>query len=172
MEFARREAPYSNPTADVPVMMLHVLAALVPAALAHIWFFGPGFLFNFIIAAVVCLGSEALMVQARGRRPEPALTDYTALVTAALIAFALPSLTPWWVTTIASLFAIVVAKHLYGGIGYNVFNPAMVNDEGTFEAPNQFPRGIFHVLVNGGFAVRNGQLMPQRHGELLTRPGT
>jgi electron transport complex protein RnfD len=48
------------------------------------------------------------------------------LVTAALLAFALPSLTPWWVTATGSLFAVVVAKHLYGGLGFNVFNPAMV----------------------------------------------
>jgi electron transport complex protein RnfD len=42
-----------------------------------------------------------------------------------LLAFALPSLTPWWVTATGALFAIVVAKHLYGGLGYNIFNPAM-----------------------------------------------
>jgi electron transport complex protein RnfD len=46
-------------------------------------------------------------------------------VTAALLAFALPALTPWWVTGTAALFAIVVAKHLYGGLGFNIFNPAM-----------------------------------------------
>jgi electron transport complex protein RnfD len=125
MEFVRREAPYARPTAGVPAMMLQVLAALLPAALAHIWYFGPGFLFNLIIAATVCVGSEALMMHARGRAPEVALSDYTALVTAALLAFALPSLTPWWVTATAAAFAIVVAKHLYGGIGFNVFNPAM-----------------------------------------------
>jgi electron transport complex protein RnfD len=106
-------------------MMLQVLAALLPAGLAHIWFFGPGFLFNLIVAGAVCVGAEALMVQARGRAPETALADYSALVTAALLAFALPSLTPWWVTATGALFAIVVAKHLYGGIGFNVFNPAM-----------------------------------------------
>ncbi|MCH8159058.1 MAG: RnfABCDGE type electron transport complex subunit D, partial [Proteobacteria bacterium] len=46
-------------------------------------------------------------------------------VTAALLAFALPSLTPWWVTASGALFAIVIAKHLYGGLGFNIFNPAM-----------------------------------------------
>ena len=52
--------------------------------------------------------------------------DLSALVTAALLTFALPALTPWWVTATASFFAIVVAKHLYGGLGFNIFNPAMV----------------------------------------------
>ncbi|MDX1480150.1 MAG: RnfABCDGE type electron transport complex subunit D [Woeseiaceae bacterium] len=125
MEFARREAPYASPTTNVATIMLQVLAALVPAAIAHVWYFGPGFIFNLAIASGVCVGAEALMVSARGRAPESVLTDYSALVTAALIAFALPSLTPWWVTATAALFAIVVAKHLYGGLGYNVFNPAM-----------------------------------------------
>jgi H+/Na+-translocating ferredoxin:NAD+ oxidoreductase subunit D len=125
MEFSRREAPYLAPRADVASMMLHVLVALVPAALAHVWYFGPGFIFNLIIAAIFCVGGEALMVQARGRDPETALTDYSVLVTAALLAFALPSLTPWWVTATGALFAVVVAKHLYGGIGFNIFNPAM-----------------------------------------------
>ena len=125
MEFTRREAPYLAPRSDVATMMLHVLAALVPAALAHVWYFGPGFLFNLIIAAACCVGGEALMMHARGRNVETALSDYSVLVTAALLAFALPSMTPWWVTATGSLFAVIVVKHLYGGIGFNIFNPAM-----------------------------------------------
>ena len=125
MDFVRREAPYLAPRADVASMMLQVLVALVPAALAHVWYFGPGFLFNLVVASTFCVGAEALMMRARGREPGIALADFSALITAALLAFALPSLTPWWVTATGSLFAIVVAKHLYGGLGFNVFNPAM-----------------------------------------------
>ncbi|MDJ0758070.1 MAG: RnfABCDGE type electron transport complex subunit D [Woeseiaceae bacterium] len=125
MQFERLNAPHIRSTSSVPRIMLQVLLALVPAAIAHVWFFGPGFLFNLIIATGFCVASEAAMMVARGRPPEDALSDYSAVVTAALIAFALPSLTPWWVTAIASTFGIVVAKHLYGGIGFNVFNPAM-----------------------------------------------
>jgi electron transport complex protein RnfD len=106
--------------------MQQVLFALIPATLAHIWFFGPGILFNLIVASIFCVAGEALMMRLRGREPELALADFSALVTAALLAFALPSLTPWWVTATGALFAIVVAKHLYGGLGFNVFNPAMV----------------------------------------------
>ena len=125
MEFERREAPYLAPTANVAAMMQQVLIALAPAALAHVWYFGPGFIFNLIVATVFCVGGEALMMHLRGRQPETALSDYSALVTAALLAFALPSLTPWWVTATGALFGIVVAKHLYGGLGFNIFNPAM-----------------------------------------------
>lgn len=125
MEFQRQEAPYLAPTVNVASMMQQVLLALVPAALAHVWFFGPGFIFNLLIASAFCLAGEATMLHARGREPATALLDYSALVTAALLAFALPSLTPWWVTGTGALFGIVVAKHLYGGLGYNIFNPAM-----------------------------------------------
>jgi len=125
VEFTRREAPYLAPRVDVASMMLQVLVALIPAALAHVWYFGPGFLFNLIVASIFCVGSEALMMKVRGRDPKIALADYSALVTAALLAFALPSLTPWWVTATGALFAVIVAKHLYGGIGFNIFNPAM-----------------------------------------------
>jgi electron transport complex protein RnfD len=107
-------------------MMLQVLLALIPAALAHIWYFGPGLLINLVVAAAFCVGGEALIMRARGRDPQATIADFSALVTAALLAFALPSLTPWWVTATGALFAIVVAKHLYGGLGFNVFNPAMV----------------------------------------------
>lgn len=125
MEFTRRESPYWSARVAVPALMLQVLAALVPAALAHVWFFGPGFVFNLLVATIFALAGESLMMYLRKRPLDVALMDYSALVTAALLAFALPSLTPWWVTATGSLFAIVVAKHLYGGLGFNIFNPAM-----------------------------------------------
>ena len=125
MEFSRRQSPYWSARVAVPGMMLQVLLALVPAAIAHVWFFGPGFIFNLLVATVFAVGGEYLVMTLRKRAPEIALSDYTALITAALLAFALPSLTPWWVTATGALFAIVVAKHLYGGLGYNIFNPAM-----------------------------------------------
>lgn len=106
-------------------MMRQVLYALVPASLAYVWYFGTGFIFNLVIAAIFCVAGEAAMLKLRGRPVEPALADFSALVTAALLAFALPALTPWWVTATAALFGIVVAKHLYGGLGFNLFNPAM-----------------------------------------------
>ncbi len=125
MKFEVRDAPYWSPQADVASQMLQVLGALAPAAVAHVWYFGPGFIFNLLVAAVFAVAGEAFMMRVRGRAPEAALSDFSALVTAALLAFALPSLTPWWVTATGALFGVVVAKHLYGGLGFNIFNPAM-----------------------------------------------
>ena len=110
----------------VQLMMTKVLLALVPGTLAAIYFFGCGVLFNLIISAAVCLGSEAFILKIRNRPVTDTLLDGSALVTACLLALALPPLAPWWLTTIAALFAIVIAKHLYGGLGFNPFNPAMV----------------------------------------------
>lgn len=125
MEFQRRDAPYVTPSTSVQSIMLQVLLALVPAALAYVWYFGYGFVFNLLIATLFCAATEAVALKLRGRDPMDGLSDLSALVTAALLTFALPALTPWWVTATAAVFAIGVAKHLFGGLGYNIFNPAM-----------------------------------------------
>ena len=125
MEFVRREAPYLAPKANVASIMRQVLYALIPATIVYVWFFGSGLILNMLIAVLFCVGGEAAMMRARGRSVVDALGDYSAIVTAVILAFALPPLTPWWVTATAALFGIVVAKHLYGGLGYNIFNPAM-----------------------------------------------
>ena len=65
MEFARRDAPYVTPSTDVQSVMLHVVLALIPAALAYVWFFGFGFVFNLLIATVFCALGEAGIQQAR-----------------------------------------------------------------------------------------------------------
>jgi H+/Na+-translocating ferredoxin:NAD+ oxidoreductase subunit D len=125
LEFRRRAAPYTTPTTNVARVMQHVLLALVPAALAYTWYFGAGFILNLIVAAFFCVAGEAWILRLRKKPVNVALHDYSALVTAALLAFALPALTPWWVTATAALFAVIVVKQLYGGLGFNIFNPAM-----------------------------------------------
>lgn len=125
MEFTRQDAPFAVPGDSVASIMQQVLLALVPAALAYVWYFGPGFILNLMVAAIFCVAGEAAMLSLRNKPVEATLYDFSAIVTAALIAFAMPVLTPWWVTATASLFGIVVAKHLYGGLGFNIFNPAM-----------------------------------------------
>jgi len=125
MEFVRRDAPFIAPKANVASIMRQVLYALVPATIVHVWFFGAGLILNMLIAVVFCIGGEAAMMQARSKSIVVALGDFSAVVTAIILAFALPPLTPWWVTATAALFGIVVAKHLYGGLGFNIFNPAM-----------------------------------------------
>src|SRR5262245_53271573 len=125
MEFSTAPAPHLPARTTVTAVMLEVLVALVPGVLVYTWYFGPGLAINLVIAAAAALAVESLMLKLRGKTLRPALADLSALVTAALLALALPPLTPWWVTTVAAVFAMAVAKHLYGGLGYNLFNPAM-----------------------------------------------
>lgn len=122
-------SPHSTPgmmSNSVTRMMLLVILALVPGYIAYIWFFGWGVIINSVICVVTALLAEAGMLALRQRPMWPYLTDGSALVTALLLALALPPILPWWLAMLATLFAIILAKHLYGGLGYNPFNPAMV----------------------------------------------
>jgi electron transport complex protein RnfD len=118
--------PYIAGNESVRSIMFKVLLALVPGIIAYVWVFGSGILVTLTIASVTALASEAAMLQLRKRPILPFLSDNSALVTAWLLALSLPPLAPWWLVVIGTLFAIVVAKQLYGGLGYNPFNPAMI----------------------------------------------
>lgn len=107
-------------------LMLQVLIALIPGTIAMFYFFGWGVIFNLFIASLTALVTEALILKSRQRDIKDTLFDLSALVTACLLALALPPLAPWWLTVIATMFAIILGKHLYGGLGFNPFNPAMV----------------------------------------------
>ena len=111
---------------SVAQVMAWVLIALLPGIAAYIWLFGPGILITLTIASATALLAEAAMLKLRGLPLKPFLTDLSALVTAWLLALSLPSLAPWWLIVIGTLFAIVVAKHLYGGLGQTIVNPEMV----------------------------------------------
>ncbi|MGD2075118.1 MAG: electron transport complex subunit RsxD [Gammaproteobacteria bacterium] len=126
MEFPTQSSPYLPPANSVNRLMLQVKVALVPGALCLLWFFGWGMLLNLIIATATAVAAEATAVRMRGRAVLPVLSDGTAALTGLLLGLALPPLTPWWIPFIGAAFAILVGKQLYGGMGYNPFNPAMV----------------------------------------------
>lgn len=119
-------SPYISNAPSVGIIMLKVLLALVPGIAAYVWVFGGGILVTLTLASITALASEAIALKLRNRPIKPFLMDGSALVTAWLLALALPPLAPWWVVVVGTLFAIIVAKQLYGGLGYNPFNPAMV----------------------------------------------
>lgn len=119
-------SPFILDRSSVTQIMAWVLAALLPGIAAYVWLFGPGILVTLLIANVTALAAEAAMLKMRGLPVKPFMVDLSAIVTASLLALSLPSLAPWWVVVTGTLFAIVVAKHLYGGLGQNIFNPAMV----------------------------------------------
>ena len=119
-------SPFVRQPASVQVVMLKVLAALLPGIAAYVWFFGWAIVVQIVIASITALVAEAAMLAIRRRPVGQFVTDGSALVTAWLIVLTLPPIVPWWLTVLAVLVAIVIAKHLYGGLGQNPFNPAMV----------------------------------------------
>ncbi|MFP5418544.1 MAG: RnfABCDGE type electron transport complex subunit D [Gammaproteobacteria bacterium] len=119
-------APFIVDRSSVTQIMAWVLAALLPGVAVYVWLFGPGIVVTLALATATAVAAEAAMLKLRGYPAKPFLTDLSAIVTAWLLALSLPALAPWWLIVAGTLFAIVVAKHLYGGLGQNIFNPAMV----------------------------------------------
>lgn len=144
MKFELAGAPHLPPTTTVAGVMRQVLYALVPAIAAHWWYFGWGIVFQIALAVGFALLFEAAMLKARQRPIRVFLSDYSAVVTGVLFALCMPPLAPWWIAAIGMLFAIVIAKHLYGGLGYNLFNPAMVGFAAVIIA---FPIDLSNWLI-------------------------
>lgn len=146
-EFNTESGPHLPSPRSVQAVMGQVLVALVPGIVVHVGFFGPGLLIQILLACGFALALEAAMLRLRGRPLGPFLSDYSAVVTAVLFALCIPSLAPWWISAVGMVFAIVIAKHLYGGLGHNLFNPAMV--------------GYVAVLIS--FPLEMTQWLPPRH---------
>ena len=119
-------SPHTHSANGLSVVMLRVVYALIPAIAVYAWLFGWGVIINLLLATVTALASEAVMLRLRHRPLSPFLKDGSALVTALLLGIAIPPLAPWWLIVIGTAFALVFGKHLYGGLGFNPFNPAMV----------------------------------------------
>ena len=126
MKFPVQTSPHVEADASVAGVMTTVLWALVPGTVAAVWLLGWGVLFNVVLAVGAAWLAEALMLWLRARPFRPALMDRSVLITGWILALCLPNLAPWWLPVVGSLFAVVVAKQLYGGLGFNLFNPAMV----------------------------------------------
>jgi Na+-translocating ferredoxin:NAD+ oxidoreductase subunit D len=121
-----KSAPFTHAPTSVQKTMLTVLLALMPATLFNAYLFGWPAIFMFIITVGGCLAAEAICLSLGNKPWQPALTDGSAALTGWLLAMSLPPWAPWWICVIGVIFAIFMAKHAFGGLGQNVFNPAMV----------------------------------------------
>ncbi len=121
-----KTSPFVARPMPLQEVMTKVAAALIPAVAVSVWAFGIGVLVQIAIAAVVALATEAVCLNLRGYAAKPFLRDGSALVTACLLALSVPPLAPWWLIVLGTFVAIGLAKHLYGGLGQNPFNPAMI----------------------------------------------
>ena len=126
MSFMRASSPHTHVATDTTTIMQWVILATLPGFFMLSYFFGWGTLINVLLASATTLACEAVMLHLRQRPIAAALKDHSALVTAVLLGLALPPYAPYWLTLIGAATAIIIAKQLYGGLGYNPFNPAMV----------------------------------------------
>lgn len=128
--------------------MLDVVIALLPAVIVSVVFYGLGELLVLGVSVISCVLLEYLITKYMLRQPSTT-GDWSAVVTGLLLALNLPSTTPWWVVFIGAVVAIGVAKMTFGGLGQNVFNPALVGrvfllvSFPTYMTRWEMPRGLF-----------------------------
>ncbi|HSC82726.1 MAG TPA: RnfABCDGE type electron transport complex subunit D [Pseudomonas sp.] len=145
----------AEPAFDPRPSMQRVLLACLPGALALLWFNGFGLLLQLLLTSATCCICE-LLTQRLRQQPatpaehslfgRPALAEGSGLVSATLLALALPSYAPWWLTVTSAAFASLFGKSLFGGFGRNPFNPAML---GYAFALIAFPAQMVHWPVPG-----------------------
>jgi len=119
-------SPFAHNNQSVRKVMMQVQIAAFPALLTHIYLFGFGIVVQWLLAVATMLVVEYIMLKLRGRPVLPFMTDMSALITITGLVFCIPPEAPWWIIVSGSAFALIFGKHLYGGLGYNPFNPAML----------------------------------------------
>lgn len=118
-------APHAHDRSSVDAIMLNVCGALIPTTLLGFYLFGWPGINLFVLCIGSAVGTEALCLRAINA-PLKRLRDSSAFLTGWLLALSLPPWAPWWIAVGGSAFGIAVGKQLYGGIGQNPFNPAML----------------------------------------------
>ncbi|RON89726.1 electron transport complex subunit RsxD [Pseudomonas fluorescens] len=139
-------SPIETPDNRLQQAMKLVLLAALPGLLALFWWYGWGVLINLLLAIVAALMVEAGVARLRQQPIQPALSDGSALVSATLLAAALPPYCPWWLTVMAVASGLLFGKHIYGGVGRNPFNPAML---GFALIMVMFPQPMTHWPAHG-----------------------
>lgn len=121
-----KAGPFTHAPTSVQKTMNTVLLALAPATLFDAYLFGWPAIIMFAVTIGFCLLAEAVCLSLSNKPLRPTLFDGSAALTGWLLAMSLPPWAPWWISLIGAIFAICLAKHVFGGLGQNVFNPAMV----------------------------------------------
>ncbi|MEO3865301.1 electron transport complex subunit RsxD [Rheinheimera fenheensis] len=125
MSFKIASSPHQHNQRSTAQLMRLVAFACVPGIAVQAVLFGYGVLVQLLLAIITAWCCEALVLKLRNKPILPRLKDNSALLTAVLLAIAIPPYAPWWIIVIGTAFAIIMVKQLYGGLGNNLFNPAM-----------------------------------------------
>lgn len=116
-------APHVHSPQTTRVLMRNVLVALIPCAIAGVYIFGFSAIVLMLVSVISAVAGEAIIQKALGQKVR--VDDLSAAVTGLILALNLSSRTPWWVAMVGSLFAVIVVKGLFGGLGDNFVNPAL-----------------------------------------------
>lgn len=148
-------SPHAHAPVSIGKVMATVLLALTPATLFGFWLYGWPAVNLWAVALIAAIAGEAFVVRMQGRKVRPVIMDGSGILTAWLLALSLPPYAPWWIAVLGSLFAVVIGKQVFGGLGQNVFNPAMAArvmllisfplEMTTWVAPSQVP-GLIESL--------------------------
>lgn len=141
-------SPHAHSPNSTRRLMFDVCLALVPALIAAIWYFGWRCLTVVMVSVAACVFFE--WAYRRIMKKENAWADLSAVVTGILLAFVCPPTIPYWVVILGALFAIVLVKQLFGGIGQNIVNPALAARAFLFSWPlfmNTWIRSGVHPAV-------------------------
>ncbi len=126
MAFWIASSPHNHNQAETSALMRLVIYAVIPGICAQWYFFGWGNIIHIFLAITTALFCEFIVLSLRNKKNiRKQLFDGSAILTAILLGICLPAIAPWWISIIGAIFAIVIVKQLYGGLGNNPFNPAM-----------------------------------------------
>lgn len=124
--FKMASSPHTHSSNLTAKFMLWVMGAMLPAVAVQCYYFGYGVFIQISIALSLATVIELAVAKLRNKPITYYLADLTGFVTAMMLAIAIPPYAPYWVIIIGTFTALVLAKHCYGGLGQNIFNPAMV----------------------------------------------
>jgi len=159
MYLSQAPSPHHKSSGNTSSVMRTVAFATAPGVAALVYFFGAGVLVQIALCICAAMLTEAIVLYVRGRNISSSLRDNSALLTGLLLGISIPPLAPWWIGVIGVVFAVLVAKQLYGGLGFNLFNPAMIGyvlllisfpvAMTNWSVPNEishYPIGVLDVL--------------------------
>ncbi len=123
-QFILSSSPHIHGGESIPRIMYSVVVALIPAMFVGVYLFGFQALAIILLSVVASMATEAGAQRMMGRKVS--ISDGSAVITGILLALNLPPTVPWWLVVTGSAIAIVIGKQIYGGLGYNPFNPVLV----------------------------------------------
>ncbi|MDK9560280.1 electron transport complex subunit RsxD [Gallibacterium anatis] len=124
--FRMASSPHVHSHSLTAKVMLWVIAAMIPAIMVQIYYFGFGTLIQLLLAVIFAVLLEWIVTRLRAKKNFADLSDMSVILTAIILAVAIPPYAPYWIILLGVFCAVILGKQVYGGLGQNPFNPAMV----------------------------------------------